>query len=301
MVQNESYTPEEIANLLKVSKLTVYDLIKKGEIIAYRVGRQMRVEAEELQRYKNRGQTANTPPKQKEEKYSSFVISGLDTSLDILTRALEGKLLERQVLRSYMGSMDSLIAMYKGQADIVGTHLLDGDTMEYNIPYVRKLLVSQSFVVIRFIQRQVGFYVVEGNEKQIKTWEDLKKPGVVMVNREPGAGARVLLDENLRLAGINRQEVKGYHQELTSHIAVASAVANGRSDVGIGIEQTAKLMPIDFIPLTTESYDLVMLKDMKNTKLMEYVISILQDDYFQEEVRLLGYDIKEMGTIIYEQ
>src|SRR5690625_1106948 len=131
----------------------------------------MRVDAQDLERYKSRGREVKPQGIEAETKTktlsSQVVISGQDSSLDILARALEKKSSDYIPLRSYVGSLDSLIAMYKGKADIVSTHLLDGDTGEYNVPYIRKILVSKSFLVMKFITRKAGFYVAKGNPKNI--------------------------------------------------------------------------------------------------------------------------------------
>ncbi len=306
MSHKESYTPEEIARLLKVSKLTVYDLIKKGQLSAFRVGRQMRVDAIELENYKLRGKEVKTDdgsskqPTPDTSPSSSVVICGQDNSLDILAGELE-KQINEMPLRSYTGSLDSLIGLYKGKANIVSTHLFDGDTGTYNIPYVRKLLVSKSFIVIGFIKRIAGFYVAKGNPKSITSWPDLMKKGITIVNREPGAGARILLDEQFRLHDINKLQVAGYEQEMKSHLDIASAIASGKADVGVGIEQVSKLAPVDFIPLIEESYDLVLLKNEENMQLISAVRKILKSKDFQEKLRSLGYNMDNIGEIRWEQ
>lgn len=307
MVKDESYTTEDIARLLKVSKLTVYDLIKKGELKAYRVGRQMRVDASELENYKVREQEVKTTPKSptsiNQENTTTIrpiVISGQDNSLDILSRALEdGKTF--QPLRSYRGSLDSLIAMYEGRADVVSTHLFDGDTGEYNIPYIRKILVSMPFIVVKFIERYAGFYVAKDNPKQIKTWEDLMRQDVSLVNRENGAGARILLDEQLRLHHIKRGQVRGYDVEQTSHLAVASTITSGKADVGVGIENAAKMAGIGFVPMIKENYDLVLLNTSENKALIDQILNILKESSFKEKLKSLGYSIENMGDIIWQQ
>src|SRR5699024_6031817 len=119
--------------------------------------------------------------------------------------------------------------------------------------------------------------------------------------REPGAGARILLDEQLRINGINKVKINGYHNEQTSHYAVVSTVASGRADVGVGIEQTAKAANIDFIPLITESYDLVMLKSADNEAMITDVLATLRDEPFRNSLQSLGYDISGIGDILWEQ
>ena len=322
MSDNTSYTTEEIARLLKISKLKVYDLIKKGELPSYRVGKQMRVDQSDLEAYKQNARSGMTPSTspltfagtnltqvtthsgQFNSKATghSLVITGQDMSLDILATYLERSLPTERPLRSYAGSLDSLIAMYQGESDIVSTHLLDGDTGEYNLPYIRKILVGFSYVVVRLLTRSAGLYVQKGNPKGLHKWSHLQQNGLTLINRERGAGARVLLDEQLRLHGIPAASLSGYEQEENSHLAVAGKVARGEADVAIGTEKAAKIVDgIDFIPLIQESYDLVMLKKPEHEQWIATVIDILRSPAFQSELGSIhGYDLTETGTIIYE-
>lgn len=322
MSDNTSYTTEEIARLLKISKLKVYDLIKKGELPSYRVGKQMRVDQSDLEAYKQNarsGMTLSTSPLsftgvnltqvathsgQFNSKATghSLVITGQDMSLDILATYLERCLPTERPLRSYAGSLDSLIAMYQGESDIVSTHLLDGDTGEYNLPYIRKILVGFSYIVVRLLTRSAGLYVQKGNPRGLHEWSHLQQDGLTLINRERGAGARVLLDEQLRLHGIPTASLSGYEQVENSHLAVAGKVARGEADVAIGTEKAAKIVDgIDFIPLIQESYDLVMLKKPEHEQWIATVIDILRSPAFQSELGSIhGYDLTETGTIIYE-
>ncbi|AIQ56486.1 substrate-binding domain-containing protein [Paenibacillus borealis] len=333
MSENTSYTTEEIARLLKISKLKVYDLIKKGELPSYRVGKQMRVDLSDLERYKQNSRSSGAyghplpggsglqeiqqpqaaasfappfqsfaPPHSGKGTSVNVVITGQDMSLDILATHLERTLPSTRPLRSYAGSLDSLIAMYHGESDIVSTHLLDGDTGEYNLPYIRKLLVGFSYVVVHLLSRSAGFYVQKGNPKGIRSWSDLRQSGLTLINRERGSGARVLLDEQLRLLGIPSASLQGYGTEENSHLAVAGMVARGSADVGIGTEKAAKIIEgIDFIPLTEERYDLVMVKKPENEQWISTVIDILRSPAFQNELKSIhSYNLTETGNIIYE-
>ncbi|HEY4599822.1 MAG TPA: substrate-binding domain-containing protein [Cerasibacillus sp.] len=301
---DESYTTEELARILKVSKLTVYDLIKKGELQAYRVGRQMRVDRSELENYKLRqkeGKVMNLPLNNQINKASqqaspSIVICGQDNSLDLLTRELG-----LASLRSQVGSLDGLMSMYQGKSHIVSTHLFDGETNSYNLPYIRRILVSHSFVVIRFIKRQAGLYVAKGNPKKVTGWKDFSRHDLRLVNREKGAGARVLLEEQLRLHGIQRHSIKGFHDVQTSHLGVASTISSGKADVGVGIKHTAKMANIDFIPMINENYDLVVTKNEETSALIDRLLHILSQPAFQEKLLGLHYEIDGIGQIIYEQ
>lgn len=309
-----SYTTEEVARLLKVSKLTVYDLIKKGELPSYRVGRQMRVDAADLEAYKARAKgvgqltgpgTAvsiqNESGRHQTTLPRPVIISGQDISLDILSNHIEKKTKLFRPLRSYVGSLESLLAMYRGEADVVSTHLFDGDTGEYNVPYIRKILVSHRFMVVNLISRWIGFYVPKGNPKQIHNWMDFKSPDIRMINREVGSGARVFIDEQLRLHGLSGQKINGYDREESNHLGVAGMVAKGKVDVGIGIEKAALIVGVDFIPLMKERYDLVMLKTPNNKEFIELIVDTIRSDSFKTEINSIsGYDLSDTGRVIFE-
>lgn len=307
-VHNESYTIEEVASLLKVSKLTVYDLIKKDELPAYRVGRQMRVDASDLDEYKEKSKNRAYAPNQKtfqsvrnDEQLRTFVISGQDIALDILAKQLEKDSTGIRPLRLYTGSLNSLISMYQNQCDLVSMHLFDGDTGTYNIPYVKKILTGFPFIVINFLSRWAGLYVQNGNPKNITGWTDLYRDDVKIVNREKGSGARILLDEQLRIHGIRSKDVNGYQVEETSHLTVASAIAAETADVGVGIEKTAKIANVDFIPLIKERYDLVLLKSDENKEIIEKIKEILKSDEIKQDIHSMGdYDITETGKVMFE-
>ncbi|MDN4604542.1 helix-turn-helix transcriptional regulator [Paenibacillus sp. F6_3S_P_1C] len=352
MTEEQSYTTEEISKLLKISKLTVYDLIKKGDLVAYRVGKQMRVDATDLEAYKQRSKQLQSPAHRAavdsgqplESDYATgtnpsnpavhsaanvvsspsrgtfvasssmtgntssvhstrhLVITGQDVSLDILMRYMEKQTQDIRPLRSFMGSLDGLISMYRGESDLVSTHLLDGDTGEYNLPYIRKILIGWSYVVVNLLTRPAGLYVQRGNPRGLQNWTDLKQPELRLANREKGSGARVLLDEQLRLHSIPTSHLIGYDVEETSHMGVAAKVSSGEADVGIGSEKAARLVgQVDFIPLVQERYDLVMLKKPGNEAWTESVLRILQSTEFRHELQSFeGYDVSRTGEILYE-
>ncbi|MED3575231.1 helix-turn-helix transcriptional regulator [Cytobacillus praedii] len=302
-----SYTIEEVASLLKVSKLTVYDLIKKEELPSYRVGRQMRVDMKDLEEYKDRKKTGGNIKVSVSQSSipviqpKPFVISGQDLALDLLAKKLEKGEEELRPLRIYSGSLNSLIAMYNNQCDLVSLHLYDGDTGTYNIPYVKKILTGFPFIVINFLSRWAGFYVKNGNPKNINGWVDLNREDVKIINRERGSGARILLDEQLRVHGIRSSEVNGYFSEETSHLTIASSIAGGKADIGIGIEKAAKIVGVEFVPLIKERYDLVLIKNEENKEIINRIHHILSSEEMKKDIQLMGdYDMTETGKIMYE-
>ncbi|MFJ7700391.1 substrate-binding domain-containing protein [Lysinibacillus fusiformis] len=304
MSQEQSYTIEEVAQLLKVSKLTVYDLVKKGDLPVFRVGRQMRVDRADLQGYiqkRKTGNAASTPVVASQtKKLPKIIISGQDVVLDVFAKYME-KRQSSKVLRSHEGSFNGIMAMYNGECDIASLHMFDGDTGDYNTPYVKKIFVSHPFLLINVVSRRAGFYVQQGNPLELESFKDFKTKSFTLINREKGSGARTLLDEQLRIHHIAPSTIDGYDKEEMSHLDVASAVANGHADVGIGVEKIAKLVNVDFIPIIRERYDIVLLKTPDNQRLIDTMKGILTSADFQSEVTALGdYDVSQMGQVIYE-
>lgn len=303
-----SLTPVEVAELLKITKNTVYELIKRGELPSYKVGKKIRVDIKDVEEYINNqktGKVKNTHFNNKNidiNNNSKIIISGQDVILDILARYVEKKLDGVNTFRSYIGSYNALYELYNGRVSIASSHLWDFETDEYNGPFVKKLLPGIPCVLINLAYRMQGFYVAKGNPKEIKTWEDLTRPNITLVNREKGAGTRVLLDGKLRLLNFNGNHIKGYDNEELSHLGVASTVSRGIADVGLGNEKAAlQVNNIDFIPLHKERYDLVIKKEDLQNPVYKTIINIINSAEFKAELQGLGgYDLTDTGKIIAE-
>lgn len=325
MDSNKSYSTQEAAEILGVSKNTIYEFIKRGELPSYRIGRKVRIDPKDVEYYMNKSRTnktATTIPtiqcsQTNQQNYSTstnkyfnnhpknnrdFIICGQDMLLDVLTRYLERHSNGTQALRYYTGSYNGLIELYRGNVSIASCHLWDGDTGTYNTPYVRRLLPGISCIIIHLVCRMEGFYVAKGNPKNITSWNDLTRSDITMINREHGCGVRILIDENLRKLNISPSDINGYNVEDSSHLAVASTVSRGEADVAVGNEKTAlQVQGIEFIPIQKERYDLVIKKEDINKPVYQAVIEILNSKEFQLELQGIGgYDISETGKIVAE-
>lgn len=312
MNEKNALSTQEVADMLHVSKSTIYDLIKKGEIRSYKVGRKVRFTEDDVKEYISHSRDSqsvmSTPASDGagfsltggDKKTDGFIICGQDLILDVLSNYM--RLHGVPALRAYIGSYDSLVSLYRNKVNVASAHLLDSDTGTYNIPYVRRLIPGISTVVIRLTCRMQGLYVQKGNPKGITTWTDFRRDDITMINREYGAGSRVLLDENLKLLGIYGSSVKGYDNETQSHLAVASAVSSGKADVAVGNEKIARQVDnIEFIPLQKERYDLVIRKEDLHTTEIETLLKIIRSDAFKNEFEHIGgYDTSEMGKIVAE-
>jgi len=151
------------------------------------------------------------------------------------------------------------------------------------------------------VMREQGLIVKMGNPKGIKSLGDLTSPEVQFVNRQRGAGTRVLLDYHLNLMTISKDSIAGYNQEEYTHLGIASAVASGRADCGLGVAAAAQALGLDFIPLFQERYDLVIPNQFANDELLAPLFDLLADTRFREAVSTLkGYNVSVMGTVILE-
>lgn len=226
-------------------------------------------------------------------------IGSHDLTLDLLAQFLAEH--DRRLASANVGSQGGLIALRRGQAHLAGSHLLDTETGEYNISYIRQYMPKIPVKVVALVGREQGLLVRRGNPRGMKGLEDLKRPDVEFVNRQRGAGTRVLLDYHLNLLEIAPESIVGYSQEEYTHLAIAAAIASGRADCGLGIAAAAQALDLDFIPLFQERYDLVIPKLYAESQLLAPLFGLLTDRGFREAVsKLTGYDVSVMGTVILE-
>jgi putative molybdopterin biosynthesis protein len=228
-----------------------------------------------------------------------LAIGSHDLTLDLMAQFLAEH--DRRLASANVGSQGGLIALRRGEAHLAGSHLLDVETGEYNISYIRQYMPNIPVKVMALVGREQGLILRRGNPKRIKSLEDLSKSNVQFVNRQRGAGTRVLLDYHLKKIAIHPNSIVGYSQEEYTHLGIAAAVASGRADCGLGIAAAAKALDLDFIPLFNERYDLVIPKAHAESDLLAPLFGLLVDADFRKAVsQLTGYDVSVMGTSILE-
>lgn len=199
---------------------------------------------------------------------------------------------------SNVGSLAGLLGLARGEGHVAGCHLLDPDSGAYNLPEIRKLFRPKDVVVAHLAVRQQGLLVAKGNPKRIFGLKDLTRPDVSFVNRQPGAGTRVLLDYLLAREGIQKREIRGYEREEFTHMAVAAAVASGIADCGLGIAAAAQTMNLDFVPLESEEYDLVLRRDFARGPVGQSLLAAIRSPAFRQRIASLrGYDVSRSGEI----
>ena len=228
-------------------------------------------------------------------------IGSHDLTLDLLADELGRRYPGRRLSSANVGSLGGLLALARGETHFAGSHLLDEETGEYNVAYIRRLLPDIGIVLMGFVQREQGLIVPRGNPKGIRGWADLARPDVVFINRQRGAGTRVLLDYRLKGAGIDPRAIQGYDRQEFTHLAVAAAVASGAADCGLGILAAARALDLDFVPLDHERYDLVIPAAFYESDILAPLLAIVRDPAFAARVNALGgYATPQMGRVLGE-
>ena len=238
----------------------------------------------------------------REEVENTIVAIGShDMTLDLLGSLLHKEHSALSLASSNVGSLGGLQALRRGEAHLAGSHLLDEETGEYNIPYIRRVLGGQEVVVVNLVYREQGLMVSRGNPKGIRSLADLTREDVSFVNRQRGSGTRILLDYELGKAGIDSDAISGYDRDEYTHTGVAAAVASGTADVGLGIMAGSRALALDFIPLLKERYDLVIPRPYYESALLDPLLGIIRSPVFQAQVMDLGgYDTSQTGQVIAE-
>ena len=310
MAQNKSLSTQEVADILHVSKSTIYDLIRRGEIHSYKIGRKVRFTQDDVDAYiaRSRHEHSTRPVKSvdthstlltpEKEEMPQLIISGQDVVLDILANYLQQEGVS--AARTYLNSFEGLLSLYQDKIQVAACHLYDGS--DYNASYVRSLMPGVPAVLVNVSYRTQGFYVQKGNPKNVRGWEDLKRGDLCILNRRVGSSARILLDTQLKRLGISAAGVRGYDKIMKSHLTMAAAVASGEADLAIGTERISRQMEgLDFIPLLEERFDFVIKKETVDSEPVKKLLATLRSPAFRSEVsHFSGNDYRDLGKIICE-
>ena len=235
-----------------------------------------------------------------EIKNTIVSIGSHDLTLDILANLLRLTYPETGLSSAHVGSMGGILALRRGETHLGGSHLLDEQTGEYNVPFIKRLLPDVKVVLMNLAYRQQGLFVPSGNPKNINKLEDLVREDITFINRQRGAGTRLLLDYHVKKLNLDPQEIKGYGREEYSHLSVAAAVASGAADTGLGVLAASRALGLDFIPLARERYDIIIPEEFLETEMIQRLLEMINSDQFKKEVdKLGGYDLEESGKILW--
>ena len=308
MAQNKSLSTQEVADILHVSKSTIYDLIRRGEIHSYKIGRKVRFTQDDVDAYiaRSRHEHSTRPvrnidthstlltPENKEEP--DLIISGQDVVLDILANYLQQEGIS--AARTYLNSFEGLLSLYQGNIHVAACHLYDG--RDFNTSFVRSLMPGVPAVLVNVSYRTQGFYVQKGNPRNIRGWQDLGREDIAVLNRRVGSSARILMDTQLKRLGIPASRIRGYGKIMKSHLTMAAAIAAGEAD--LATERISRQIDgLDFIPLLEERFDFVIRKEDMNTDAVRTLMKVLNMPAFRKEIaRFSGNDYRDLGKIICE-
>jgi putative molybdopterin biosynthesis protein len=227
-----------------------------------------------------------------------LVLAGCDPATSLLSRMVE-KISGVEIVSAAASSKLALSWLKEGKVHIAGSHLEDPKTGEFNLPFIRKEFPGEDFSVVTFARWEEGLVVAQANPKHIRKVEDLARKTVRFVNRELGSGSRALLDKLLRTAGMDAHKIQGYERVAYGHLAAAYCVASGEADVCLATRSAAKTFGLDFIPLHSERYDLVMRKRTADLAAVKSFLDVLQRATLRRKLEVLaGYDTSQTGAVV---
>jgi len=232
-----------------------------------------------------------------EEVLDTVVMVGShDLTLDLLANLLRRHYPPVFFSAHPVGSLGGILALREGSCHIAGIHLLDPDSGEYNLPYIQKYLKGRELRMIHLVFREQGLIVRPGNPKGIKGLKDLTRKEILFINRQKGSGTRILFDHVLKSLSIDPKEIQGYEREEFTHMGVASMVASGIADVGLGILSAAEALGLDFIPVAKERYDLLIPSAFFEDRRIQTLIETIRSEEFKTQVlQMGGYDVSRTG------
>lgn len=304
-MSQEMMNTKEVAQYLGVHEKQVYALIKSKRIPSTRVTgkwifpKPLIDDWIESNAKKGLGQA-----KEKSRRIGGALLASgsNDPILDILHTYMRKAYPEFYIFSANTGSSEGLKALNMGYTDVAWSHLFDPKTGEYNIPFLPGYLPNVKPVVVNLFGRDLGFLVTPKNPFAIHGFENLPQKGVRFINRQTGSGTRTLLDYNLKRLRVPPSKIQGYETEVYTHLEVGLAILSKEADVGIGTIAISKLLGLHFIPITRESFDMILDKETFFEKGVQAFIEILNSKEFRNRVEKLGsYDFKNSGKILYSK
>ncbi|MEJ2056597.1 MAG: molybdopterin biosynthesis protein [Desulfofustis sp.] len=229
-------------------------------------------------------------------------IGSHDNLLDLLANQLHKLSPPIRLASAHVGSMGGIMAIKRGEAHLGGAHLLDEQSGEYNVTFIKRFLDGVSVQLINLCYREQGFIVKKGNPKKIGSFTDIASGGASFINRQRGAGTRLLTDKILNDIGLDPDQIPGYDREEYTHMNVAAAVSSGSVDTGMGIKAAAQALDLDFVPVAEERYDLIIPSEFIDDPRIRAALDLLTEPRFRERVELLGgYSLRDCGSVMYRQ
>jgi len=304
-MSEEMLNTKEVAKYLGIHEKQVYALIKSKKIPSTRVTGKWVFPRKLIDEWIE----SNAKPGLEQARVKSRRIEGAllasgsnDPILDMLHTYMRKTYPEFYIFSANTGSTDGLKALNMGYTDIAWSHLFDPKSGEYNIPFLSNYLPNMKPVVVNLFRRGLGFVVAPKNAFHIRGFEDLTQKGIRLINRQEGSGTRILLDHHLKRLQVPPSELLGYEREVYTHFEVGLSILSKEADVGIATIAVSKLLGLPFIPITQESFDMILDQSTFFEKGIQAFIEILNSQEFRIRVERLGsYDFKNSGKVLYSR
>lgn len=296
---------KEVAKYLNIHEKQVYALIKSKRIPSTRVTGKWVFPKKLIDEWiESNAKTGLEKARQKSKRIEGALLASgsNDPILDMLHTYMKKSYPEFYIFSANSGSTDGLKALNMGYTDLAWSHLFDPKSGEYNIPFLDALLPNVKPVVVNLFDRDLGFVTAPKNPLGIKGFEDLARKGVRFLNRQKGAGTRVLLDHHLKKSKISPSRISGYEKEVYTHFEVGLSILSKEADVGVATIAVSKLFGLSFIPIIRERFDMILDKSTFFEKGVQAFMEVLHSGAFRNRVAKLGdYDFKASGKILYSK
>jgi len=304
-MSEEMMNSKEVANYLGIHEKQVYMLIKSKRIPSTKVTGKWVFPRKLIEEWiESNAKTGLDQARQKSRRVEGGLLASgsNDPILDMLQTSMKKSYPEFYIFSANTGSTDGLRALNTGYTDIAWSHLFDPKTGEYNIPFLPQYLPNMKPVVVNLFRRDLGFVVAPKNPFQIREFEDLTQKGIRFVNRQKGSGTRVLLDQHLKRLQISPAKINGYGKEVYTHFEVGLSILSKEADVGVATIAVSKLLGLPFLPITQESFDMILDQSTFFEKGVQAFMEVLNSQEFRNRVERLGsYDFTNSGKVLYSR
>lgn len=294
---------KEVAKYLDIHEKQVYLLIKAGKIPCTRVTGKWVFPVKLIDEWiRTSAQDSLRQAKKRVKPVESALLAAgsNDPILDMLLTAMKKDHPAFNIFFANAGSVKGLEALNTGLTDIAFSHLLDPQTGDYNTPYLKKYCPDHQPVLVNLFYRQIGFVSIKSKSNNFRGWQSLTDKDIRFVNRQSGSGTRILLDYELKNRGINHNNISGYENEVYTHFEVGLSLISGEADVGIASAAAAKILDLNFLPLASERFDMILDKNTFFQPAIQAFIETLQSSQFKNRVGKIGnYNFKDAGRVLH--
>jgi putative molybdopterin biosynthesis protein len=300
----EMLSTKEVAEYLNINEKQVYKLIKDKKIPGTRITGKWLFPKNVIDEWivKSAKETVSIAPNQGSSDNQVVIEGSNDLALELLVKMASIQQPDYSYSISNVGSLAGLIALKNGNCHIAASHLLDPETGEYNSSFIRKHFPDLKIMALNLAHREQGLIVKKGNPRKIETLKNLANKKLAFINRQEGSGTRVLLDYRLKEDGINPDDIPGYSRIAYTHMEVALEIFSGSADAGLGILAVAHSLHLDFIPIATERFDLIIPIASCSSPAIKALRRVLSSNEFKSNMaKMSGYDTRDTGRVVYER